>query len=220
MAHEVDLIGEELGADTDACAGTVRLTSVPIIVNRLLAPRIGALVAEHPQLDVELIADARAFSLTRREADLALRLARPRSGGGSVKARRIGDLAYSAYAARGLTPKRAAALPWIGYGEAMAHVPQAGWMARAARRPGNRLTGLRVHDAETALEAAIAGLGRILLSDIVAGNDPRLTRLTPQAGPEPPRRELWLLAHADQLPLTRIRAVITWLEGVTAAARG
>ena len=57
----------------------------------------GEAAGPHPDLLVELIPDNRDFSLTRREADLAIRLARPVAGGMKVKARRIGSLAYGVY---------------------------------------------------------------------------------------------------------------------------
>jgi hypothetical protein len=49
-------------------------------------------------LIIELIADGRDLSLTRREADFAVRLVRPMTGGMDIKARRIGTLDYAAYA--------------------------------------------------------------------------------------------------------------------------
>ena len=214
MEHQVDLIGEALGADHGTCAGVVRLTSVPILVYRLLTPRIGKLLAAHPKLEVELIPDNRDFSLTRREADLAIRLARPTDGGMRVKAWRIGSLAYAVYASRAYAADDVRTLPWIAYEEAMAHLPQARWIEKAARRQGDRMIGLRVHDAETALEAAIAGLGRTLLPSAIADRIHVLRRLGPAEARGPMSRDVWMLAHADQLELRRITAVVAWIESV------
>ena len=197
------------GADTDI-HGSVRLTSVPILVNRLLAPASDGLLRDHPSLGLELVADARDLSLTKREADLALRLARPSQGGTRVVARRIGALAYAAYAARGLSP--AAVLPWVAYEESMAHLPQAAWMERRAREAGERLSGLRVGDAESALEAIAAGGGRSVLPRLVADRDPRLARIEVTGSAGPPDRELWLLVHADLAALPRVAVVSRWLE--------
>ena len=77
-----------------------------------------------------------------------------------MKARRIGMLAYSVYAARSHALKAAARPPWITYDDLLAHLPQARWMAKAADGNGDDVFGLRVHDAETAMEAVLAGLGR------------------------------------------------------------
>ncbi len=220
MEHQVDLIGEVFGSDQDACVGAVRLTSVPIVVNRLLTPQIGSLLDTYPGLEVELVPDSRDLNLTRREADLAIRLARPTTGGTNVKARRIGQLGYSVYASREYSTREVADLPWITYDETMAHIPQAQWITRITKGRTESLAGIRVHDAETALEAVIAGLGRTLLPSVIADRNESLRRLKTEEGTTPPSRELWLLAHADQLELRRIRAVIAWIENVAELTTG
>jgi len=218
MEQQVRAIAEVIGTDQDPCVGTVRVTSVPILANRLLAGAAAALLHGHPGLTLELIPDSRDLSLTRREADLALRVARPTSGGTSVKARRIGTLGFAAYTAGAIKDAQLKRLPWIGYDESMSHLPQARWMARVAGGRDGNLCGLRVHDAETALEAAAVGLGKTLLPTIVADRDPRLRRLPSLVGPAAPSREIWLLAHADQIGLARVAATIGWLENVVKAA--
>jgi hypothetical protein len=52
------------------------------------------------------------------------------AGGTNVKARRIGKLGYSAYAAKSYSAKKAARLSWITYDEALAHLPQVKWIAK------------------------------------------------------------------------------------------
>ena len=212
MERQFDLIGQVLGADQDPCVGAVRVTSVPIVVHRLLVPEIGHLLNKHPGLQVELIPDSRDLSLSRREADLAIRLARPATGGMSVKARRIGTFRYLPYCSQSHSPHEAKHLPWITYDESMAHLPQAQWMARAAKVGNGTVSGLKVHDAETALEAVLAGLGQTLLPTSIGDRDKRLRRLQANERQPFPSREIWLLAHADQLDLGRIVAAIAWVE--------
>jgi DNA-binding transcriptional LysR family regulator len=214
MECQFDLIGEALGADHDLCTGSVRLTSVPIVANRLLVPAIGKLLGKHPALQIELFPESRDLSLTRREADLAIRLARPLTGGTNVKARRIGTLLYSAYAAHSYSAKEAARLPWITYDESLAHLPQAKWIAKAASGAVDGLCGLRVHDAETAMEAAVGGLGKTLLPTIIGQKERQLQRLEIHHHSPLPLREVWLLSHAHQTDLARIVAVIAWVEDV------
>src|SRR5262245_49193293 len=218
MEQQVRAIAAVIGTDQAPCVGTVRVTSVPILANRLLAGAAAASLHGHPGRPLGLIPDSRDLSLTRREADLALRVARPTSGGASVKARRIGTLGFAAYAAGAIKDAQIKRLPWIGYDESMSHLPQARWMARVAGGKEGNLCGLRVHDAETALEAAAVGLGKTLLPTIVADGDPRLRRLPSLVGPAAPSREIWLLAHADQIGLARVTATIGWLENVVKAA--
>src|SRR5205823_2227096 len=116
------------GADTKV-AGVVRVTAVPVLVNRLIVPGLRELRQRHPLLWLDLLAEPRNASLPRREADIALRLARPESGRG-VLARRIGRLDYAVYAALGEAPAR---LSWIVYDEALAHLPHACWLEAASR---------------------------------------------------------------------------------------
>jgi DNA-binding transcriptional LysR family regulator len=172
MERQVDLANESLGARHGQYAGSVKLTSVPIAANRLLVPAIGKLLDKHPALQLELIPDSRDLSLSRREADLAIRLARPPTGGASVKARRIGTLQYSVYAARSCSFKAAAGLPWITYDDSLAHLPQAKWIAKAASGSAKDTYRLRVHDAETAMESVLAGLGKTLLPTVIGAREP------------------------------------------------
>ena len=85
------------------------------------------------------------------------------------------------------------------------------------RDEGGALSGVRVHDAETAMEAVLAGLGRTLLPTLVAAGDARLRQLTPTHGVPLPAREIWLLSHAGQARLRRTAVVAEWVDSIFAA---
>ncbi|NIA69134.1 LysR family transcriptional regulator [Pelagibius litoralis] len=195
-------------------SGVVRLTSVPFIINRVLAPTANQLLNQHPKLRVELVAEARDLSLTRREADMALRLSRPQSGGMRVKARRVEGLRYAPYAAASHDKMGAASLPWVTYEETMAHLPQARWMAAMVRKDSGQAAPLKVNDTEAAFEAVAAGYGQSLLPCLVADRDPRLRRTKPSKSPDYPVRELWLLVHSELRNLDRIQAITKWVGEV------
>ncbi len=219
IEHHVGLMEEGLDEEQDACAGHVRITSIPILVNRLLMPRIGALVTQFPALQVDLLPESQNLSLTRREADLALRLERPKTGGAQIKARRVADLDYAIYVPVGCSPHEAETLPWITYDEAMAHVPQARWIAKETRGHTAAVASVKVRDGETLLEAVAAGLGKSLLPIQIANNDNRLVQITDDDAEPVLSRELWLLGHADQLKLNHIRAVTAWIEGICSSLK-
>ena len=218
IEREIGLLAEGLAGVDNMVVGAVRVTSVPIIINHVLVPAVQILLQRHPQLQLELIADARDLSLTRREADLALRLARPKTGGTRVMARRIGTIRYEVYIPAGCSASQAKTLPWITYDEAMAHLPQARWIAATAAGNDGKIASVRMNDAEAILEAVIAGAGRSLLPCIIADRDSRLTRLGAKGRPPPLNRELWLLAHSELKTLGRIEAVSDWI-GQTVRAR-
>jgi DNA-binding transcriptional LysR family regulator len=213
VEREMSALGPLAGAN-DLVSGTVRITSVPIVVNHVLVPAAKILRERHPNLQLELVAEPRDLSLTRREADLALRLARPKTGGTRVLARRVGTLRYEVYAAASCGARDASTLPWISYDDTMAHLPQARWIAARAVRNSERVAAVHVNDAEGVLGAVIAGLGRSLLPCIVADADPRLRRVGAKRRPPALTRELWLLTHAELRRLTRVEAAVEWIEAI------
>jgi DNA-binding transcriptional LysR family regulator len=196
------------GADTVA-AGIVRLTAVPILANRLLIPALSGFFAQYPRLRIELVAESRNLSLTRREADIAVRLARPEAG--TALARRIGRLDYAVYGPR---RRSAGPLAWITYEEGLSHLPQARWIAAAAQ--DGEPAPLLVNDAEAIVQAVCAGIGKSLLPCFVGEREPRMRRLGRGVVLS---REIWLLVHRDLRPQARIAAVLEWLAGLMATCR-
>lgn len=209
VEREVQDVTAAVGDADRQVAGSVRLTSVPIVVNRLLVPALAQLLPVHPQLQVELIAEPRDLSLYRRDADVALRLARPRRESGALT-RRLGRLDYAIYAAQAAA---AGSLAWVTYEDGMTDVPQRRWIDAAARRDGRGPARVLVNDAEAILQAVAAGLGKSLLPTAVGEREPGLVRHGPAVVLS---RELWLMVHPRLRDLARVRAVLDWLESVAA----
>jgi DNA-binding transcriptional LysR family regulator len=207
---EVD-VGEVKNAATGAdakAAGGVRITTIPMVMNRILVPALPALLQAHPLLQAHLIADPRNLSLIKREADIALRLARPEKEHGAI-ARRVGEIAYSVYGPSGAQSR---SLPWITYESGMSALPHVSWMAKAIKEEPEAGTSLTVNDSDVALHAIRAGVGRSVLPCCIGDREPGLSRLS---GRKPAlSRELWLLVHPELRHLGRIRAAIGWIERV------
>jgi DNA-binding transcriptional LysR family regulator len=218
IEQEMNRLQQSVAGQDAAVIGTVRLTSVAVLVNRLLLPAMPQLSAAHPGLRLEMLADLRYFSLMKREADIALRLGRPNQDtGAAVLARQIGVLDYDAYASAGSSARAAAELPWISYDESMTQLPQAKWMqAVAARESGGAqhvtLAPVALNDPEGILEAVRLGLGKSLLPSALIKGDKSFRKLKNADWPAMPSREIWLLTHPDQRRLGRIAAVIDWID--------
>lgn len=208
---EVLGIGDAAGTGDGPALGTVRLTTVPILANRLIVPHLPAFLAANPGLGVDLIADPRNLHITRRDADLALRVARPASGGDGLWTRRLGLIGYGLFGAAGQGADR----PLVTYGEDWSDLPQARWL-EARVRAGAARAPFRVSDAVTAIEAVAAGLGLTLLPRAIAAGDIRLEEFDPPAAL--PSREVWIIGHRDQRGLARTRAVVAFLAGLFAGA--
>lgn len=193
-----------------AVCGSVRVTAVPMLVNRVLIPALPALLARFPDLRIALIADSRDLNLSRRDADIAVRLARPGdSVGNRIIARRIGMLRYATYAPAACKDE-VEDLPWVAYEDAMSALPQAQWIdATAPRRGGFAATA--VNDAESLLQCVKAGIGRSLLPCIIADREESVVRVNFE-DTALPEREVWTLTHPDVRHLARVSAVLAWIE--------
>ncbi len=190
-------------ADAQAVSGVVRITAVGAIVTGYLVPQLPGLYARHPELAVDLIASNDNLNVSRREADIAIRLARPQSGDFLI--RKLADVGFAMYgAARGDIPVRPG--DWVAYNDDLAHTPEMRWLA--PRLAGGRLR-LRSNSLDGLARAVADGIGHAILPCFLGDADPRLTRL---GGTQPVlSRDLWLLVHPDARQQARVAAAADWL---------
>jgi DNA-binding transcriptional LysR family regulator len=206
-----------------ALSGVIRVTTVDTIASWLLPPAIAALQARYPAISVEVLPETRSLSLSKREADLAIRMAR--FEGNELVSRRVALLGHALYASPAYLAAHDSPLDAGGHGgsghaiitvlEDQAHLPEARWLVEQV--PHARIA-LGSNSREVQLSAARAGLGIVCLSRYLADREPGLTRIT-AAGPGP-QREMWLGVHADLRHMPRIRALIDTLDSEIAAQRG
>lgn len=202
-----------LARDGDISTGRiVRVSGPPTLLSRFLAPRLLPLQKEHPGLRIDLVGDMRQVDLNQGEADLALRLMRPRDKG--IVARRLAVLGYGLYGSRERVGRRANDQVYLGFDESLDHVPQQRWLKTLA---GDRGFALRSNDLLTLMTSARAGLGLAVLPCIMASHEPELVRVPTDSSP--PSRELWLVFHRDVGRSPAVRVVIDRITEVAAAAR-
>jgi DNA-binding transcriptional LysR family regulator len=202
-------------AAVEEVSGTLRLSVTEAIATGLVVPRLGELQGRFPSLRVELVGGNEAVNLSRREADLALRLFRPEEP--ALTARRAGTLAFAPYVSAAYVRARGAPTP----GDLGSHL-LLGYEARLARGSPplawlDELGGavrLRTGSALAMHAAVRAGLGIGVLPCFLGDADPTLSRVR-----IPPRtRELWLVVHSDVRRSRLVRAGLEFLEGILAEA--
>ncbi|MCE9573134.1 MAG: LysR family transcriptional regulator [Deltaproteobacteria bacterium] len=206
----------ELGGVDARLAGPVRVTAGDGIIHYAVIPALPALHRAHPDIVVELRADTRALDLSRREADVALRLARPREP--SLVARRVGAMRFGLYASRAYldrrgAPRRAAELAGhdlVGFDASLDDLPQVRWLRRQVGAP--RWT-VRATTTTAQVLACAAGAGIALVGTFIAPHEPRLVPVLPAL--QPPPRDLWLVMHQDLRGTARVAAVSAWLAAAT-----
>lgn len=194
--------------DRDAAlSGPVTISVLPGFAAAWLVPRLGELRRRHPGLRPTVLSTDINTDLERRDADIALRQARPRSG--DLAARlgvRIGHAVYG--------PEDGLAEDWIALEPALDAVPQMVWLRD---QPGGTDPVLRFTGGAELLAAVRAGLGRAVIPCYMAEGVPGLRRLS---GPEPvASRELWIVLPAPAKDVPRIRVVADWLAAALAADR-
>jgi DNA-binding transcriptional LysR family regulator len=171
LAERVE--GEMLTLDRDLAgrdhrlAGRLRVTSSETLAYATLTRHLARFRLAHPGVVVELVLDNRILSLSRREADIALRPIRPREG--DLWGRKIADIAWTFYAAPALLEtlggplQRAADLaqqPLIGWEEQVGGIMAADWLNRMV--PNDTFV-YRTSSLVNQLVAAKAGIGLALL---------------------------------------------------------
>jgi DNA-binding transcriptional LysR family regulator len=185
--------------------GEVTISAPPNFASAVIAPQLVRLRQQHPGIRIKLMGEKRRASLSRREADVALRLSRPVETG--LFMRKIGSFGFSLYGAPAYlnkTPPHAFA--FIGYDASMAESPQEVWLRAVI---GEREVVLRTNDLETQIAAARSGLGIAALPHYLGEGDPRLQRHDVPG--RPVSRDVWLLVHRDLRQVPPVRAVMEFL---------
>ena len=83
----------------DEVAGSIRIGAPDGFGSAYLAPRLKRLTAAFPRLQVQLVPVPRSFSLSGREADIAVMVGRPEKG--RLRVRRLTNYSLSLYATTG-----------------------------------------------------------------------------------------------------------------------
>jgi DNA-binding transcriptional LysR family regulator len=199
---------ERIAAGRDSrVTGSVRVTSTEALAFQLIAPTIAALRKVHPELQVDLIVGVRSLDIARREADLAVRFARPSAS--DLICRKLGEVGFSLYASQRYLAR--AGIPKRGQGlGAYDLITFTG--APAATSPffmGESLEGariaLRCDNPLIQLKAAANEAGIAELACFLGDSSQDLVRVWPNEAPA--RRTVWLVVHQDLRRSARIRAV-------------
>jgi DNA-binding transcriptional LysR family regulator len=185
-------------------SGTVTVSTPPAFAAYFLTPRLPALRRLYPDLQLQLLGSPALASLSRQEADIAVRLTRPEEAGSLI--RRIGAMEFWFYAAPGYADKPAADWQFLAYDASLDHVPeQAALLAFAGERP----VVFRTNELASQVGAARAGMGIAMLPCFLAYQDPGLVPLSTEL----PRvvRDIYLVIHADLRRMPAIRAVLEFV---------
>jgi DNA-binding transcriptional LysR family regulator len=209
----------ELSGQDAQLSGVVRLATPEAFGSHFLSPRLGVLLSRHPGLEIELVAETRPLSLSKREADLAVMLRPPETG--RLLTTKLCRYRLSLYAAPSYLATRAplrniadlAGHDVVTYVDDLLQIPELRSTLEVLR-PGHARFRSTSVQAQTA--AVRAGLGIGLLHDFAVAHDPGLVRLLPAEVAV--WRDLWLVIHEDLRPAARIDVTRQFLVQICSEA--
>lgn len=209
-AESLEAAAMRFGAQIETLAevsGRVRLATAENLANPIIIPELASLLRKHPRLELEIVTDVSSVNLHRRDADLAIRMIKPKHG--NVTVRRLGVLGFGLYgskeyfAARDRVGNDVAGLDsqvFLGWTEAYQALPAARWIERVARgKPPSLVTST----LSAQLSAARSGMGLAILPHFLA-LEAGLEALPVELGID---QSIWIVIHSDLTTSRRVRTV-------------
>ena len=214
-------IQSDIAEESAGVSGTVRIGSPDGFGTRFLAPRVGGLAARHPGLDIELVANPRSFSLSRREADIAIGLSNPANS--RLLTVKLTDYELGLYGAASMAAVWQGigdvgdlqSHPFVSYIDDLIYTPELDYLPLISRALTTRI---KSSNLLAQAEAVAAGAGLGVLPCFLAEGDPRFLRVLPdRVGLI---RTFFMSVHQDMRRLARLKATMDFLIEITAASRG
>nr|WP_202033478.1 LysR family transcriptional regulator [Agrobacterium larrymoorei] len=219
METEMLAVQASLGRGDAAISGTVRVGAPDGFGVSFLAPRLGTLTALHPELKIELVPVPRSFSLSQREADIAITIERPEQG--RLVFSKLTDYSLGLYASKNYVEEHGEPETV----EALRAHRRIGYVEDLIFSPSLNFTGevMRDWDASFAISSAIgqteavrSGAGIGILHDYIARGDADLVKLLPELSI---RRSYWTAFHETARQLARVKTVVEFLQESVARER-
>lgn len=199
-------------------AGKVRLATAMTLASHLIIPALPRFNAQFPDIVLEVITGINTVSMSRHDADIALRLVRPEQQ--SLKIRKVGRIASAvygsktyleAYPATDIATQQGRA--FITWDPAFGHLPSAKWLNE---HYPNAASALVTTSLVAQLAAVKAGLGLAVLPGFIAEQESELIAAIP--ADRVFMEDLWLVTHAELTASARVRAVADFLVEIVAEA--
>lgn len=206
MEAGADQLVREANGHEKEVEGLVRVALTESIAVHGVIPRVLPVLAEeHPRVSVHLLTSYEAAELGHREAEIAVRFFRPRSG--DLVAARIVTLPTVPVAHRKLSKKSRDELDWVGVDLGRKPTIEEDYQRRHVKKAPR----LVVSSYIAQIEAVRAGLGAAVLPCSVLDLDADLVELD-LGLPAGPVLELWLVTPRSLRHVPRIAAVWSALE--------
>jgi DNA-binding transcriptional LysR family regulator len=197
-------------------SGQLRISVAEGFGSWFLTRHIDGFANAYPNIRLDLVASSGFLSPSKREADIAVILSRPRAG--HVIAQKLATYALKLYASKSYLEKHG--LPQqtsdleskhelVGYIPDLLFAPELNYLGEILPSLTPRIRSSSIN-AQHQLVAAGAGIG--VLPCFIGDTDRNLEAVLPHVKIE---RNLWLVTHKDNRTLERVKAGKNWLLKIT-----
>ncbi len=209
----------QVGDADVAVSGTVRVGAPDGFGVNFLSPRLARLTRQYPDLTIQLVPVPRSFSLSRREADIAITVDRPDQG--RLVARRLVDYTLGLYAHRSYldTHGMPESVEELGRHRLISYVEDLvvnRSLAYAQEISRDWKPAFEVSSSLGQVEAVRAGGGIGILHAFIARADPDLVAVLTE---RVIRRAYWLSYHESARTLRRVTAVSALISELVESER-
>lgn len=225
LAEEIEAgsnrLYQEIAGKDARLSGTVRVSVPEALGTQVIAPRIVVFCEEHPGIEIELIAETRRMSLSKREADIAINLSRPESG--RLIAWKLCDYRLKLYGAESYLSRHPpisdmddlSEHAFVSYIDDLIEMPQLRFFESTIR---NAHVVFRSSNVSAQFNAILEGAGLGIVHCFMAQGEARLkVILDKQICVE---RSYWLSVHEDLRHVARVDAVCDFLTRILRDNRG
>ena len=196
-------------------SGTVRVATPEALGTQVIARHVTEFARQHPDIEIELVAETRRLSLSKREADIAISLSRPESG--RLVAWKLCDYRLQLYGSSEYLDQRAPIHDvddlihhdFVSYIEDRIEMPELRFFDSTVK---NAHVVFRSSNVSAQFNAILEGIGLGLVHCFMARREPRLRVVLPDAISV--QRSYWLQVHEDLRHVARVDAVCEFLSRV------
>jgi DNA-binding transcriptional LysR family regulator len=206
---------QEIAGKDARLGGTVRVATPEALGSQVIARHVADFCREHPDIEIELVAETRRMSLSKREADIAISFSRPESG--RLIAWKLCDYRLRLYATREYLASHSPITcvedlsqhGFVSYIEDLIEMPELRFFDNTIK---NAHVVFRSTNVSAQTNAILDGIGLGMVHCFMAQRESSLqVVLADQISVE---RTYWLLVHEDLRHVARVDAVCKFLTRI------
>lgn len=215
VEHAIGIASGTLTGERSRLEGLVRISMSEGLATWVVARNMPSFRELHPEITIELVTTNGFLNPSKREADLAITLARPARGQlfvSKLSDYRLGLFASKAYLEKNGTPLSGEAIdqhPIIGYAPDFIYSDELRYLAEIGNKLEPSLSSSSIN-VQHAMIHASSGIG--ILPLFIGARDPDLVRILESSAEI--TRSFWMVVHRDSRRIARVAAVIDWLKDI------